>query len=609
VRLPFGSTAQALGHGVGDRLGGRLVRTRVSASTAQLVAGAIVPMVAVTVWLGLTSDHLARPAAAAVYWGWLTVAPMAIGLCWWMRRPASSFGTLLVAFGVLSWVVSWQASDWALAFNVGVLAEGPIFLLTFYLFLAFPMGRLEPPAARWLMGALGVVLVGFFLPWALFSPMLAGAGPLTRCAAACPENVLQIGSAPGLVTAAGKAESYALPAITGATLVVYLWRLRTASRPQRRSLAAVAVTSLLYLPVYFVYSVAAWIVMVDPATRDTLAWGVAATRALLPVGFLIALLEAERFAGKALRTLLELLAARPTPDQWREEIASILDDRSLRLGYHDPATGRFREPDGNDMTRPPSAAGLAWVPVDRGDQPVAVMVLDETLAEDPELVRAAASATLLAVENGHLEGELRASRTRILEAGHAERRRIERDLHDSAQQRLVALRIHLELTGERLDQSEERAMLERLGTEVDEAIDELRAVAHGIYPQILAQAGVGAALAAVTRSSASPVRIRDAGLGRHPEAIEMTVYFCCLECLQNAAKHAGHAAAVTIQLSQNDGRVCFSVDDDGPGFDPDAVKRGAGLTNLADRVAAVGGTLEIQTAPGRGTHITGNLPA
>jgi signal transduction histidine kinase len=327
------------------------------------------------------------------------------------------------------------------------------------------------------------------------------------------------------------------------------------------------------------------------------------------VGFLIALLGAERFAGRVFQELLVLLAARPTPDQWREEIASALDDRSLRLGYHEPATGRFREPDGNDMKPPPSAAGLAWVPVDRGDQPVAAMVLDETLAEDPELVRAAASATLLAVENGHLEGELRASRARILEAGHAERRRIERDLHDSAQQRLVALRIHLELTGEQLDRSEERAMLERLGTEVDEAIDDLRAVAHGIYPQVLAQAGVGAALAAVTRGSAIPVRIRDAGLARHPEAIEMTVYFCCLECLQNAAKHAGPEAAVTIQLSENDGRVCFSVDDDGPGFDPDAVKRGAGLTNLADRVAAVGGTLQIQTAPGRGTHITGNLPA
>jgi signal transduction histidine kinase len=609
MRLVSGATA--LGQGVGDLIGvGPLVRPRVSATTAQrLVAGAIVPMVAVTVWLALTSEHLARPLAAALYWSWLTAAPMAIGLYWWMSRPASRFGPLLVAFGIVAWVVSWQASDWPLAFNVGVLAEAPAFVLTFYLFLAFPMGRLEPAAARWLIGALGLVVLAFFLPWALFSPMLAGAGPLTRCALACPENVLQVGSAPTVVEVAGKAESYALPAITLAALVVYLARLRTASRPQRRSLAAVAVTSLLYLPVYFVYSFASWILIVDPATQDTLAWGVAATRALLPVGFLIALLQAERFAGRALWTLLELLAARPTPELWRDEIASVLDDRSLRLGFCDPGTGRFREPDGGELTPPPSGAGLAWVPVDRDARPVAAMVVDETLAEDPELVHAAASATLLAVENGHLEGELRASRARIVQAGHAERRRIERDLHDSAQQRLVALRIHLALTGEQLHRSEERAMLERLGTEVDQAIDELRAVAQGVYPQVLAQGGVGPALAAVARRSAIPVSVRDAGLGRHPEGIEMTVYFCCLECLQNAAKHAGPGAAVTVRLSEANGRVAFCVEDDGAGFDPGAVERGAGLTNLADRVAAVGGTLRIDAGRGRGTRITGSLPA
>jgi signal transduction histidine kinase len=582
----------------------------VSATTAQLlVAGAIVPMVAVTVWLALTSEHLARPLAAALYWGWLTAASIAIGLYWWMRRPASRFGPLLVAFGLLSWVVSWQASDWPLAFNIGVLAEGPTFVLTFYLFLAFPMGRLEPPAARWLIGALWVVVVAFFLPWALFSPVIAGGGPLTRCAPACPENVLQVASAPNVVEVAGKAETYALPAIIVAVLVVYLGRLRTASRPQHRSLAAVAATSLLYLPVYYVYWVSAWILILDSATVDTLAWGVAATRALLPVGFLIALLGAERFAGKALRTLLELLAARPTPELWRAEIAGVLDDRSLRLGYHDPGTRRFHEPDGAELTLPPSAARLAWVPVDRDAQPVAAMVVDETLAEDPELVRAAASATLLAVENGHLEGELRASRARIVQAGHAERRRIERDLHDSAQQRLVALRIHLALTGEQLDRSEERAMLERLGAEVDLAIDELRAVARGVYPQVLAHGGVGPALAAVARDSAIPVSIRDAGVGRHSEGIEMTVYFCCLECLQNAAKHAGPGAAVTIRLSEAKGRVAFCVEDDGAGFDPGAVERGAGLTNLADRVAAVGGTLRIDAGPGRGTRIAGSLPA
>jgi len=606
-----GSAAMALVRRDADLVAiGPVVRRRVSASARQRWAGAaIVPMVAVTVGLALTSGHLERPLAAALYWGWMTAGSMAIGLCWWLRRPASRFGPLLVGFGVLAWVVSWQASDWPPAFVIGVLAEGPAFLLRYYLFLAFPMGRLEPPAARWLMGALWVVLLGFFLPWALFSPVIAGAGRLTGCGSACPENVLQVASAPSVVEVAGKTETYGLLAITVAVFVVYLARLRTASRPQRRSLAAVAVTSLLLLPAWFASSFGAYILMLDPAALDGLAWGVVATRALLPLGFLIALLQAERFAAKALRTLLERLAARPTPEQWRDEIAGVLDDSSLRLGYYEPATGRYCEADGAELTPPPRSARLAWVPVDRAGRPVAAMLMDETLAEDPELVRTAASATLLAVENGHLEGELLASRARIVEAGDAARRRIERDLHDSAQQRLVALRIHLTLTGAQLHRSEERAILERLGDEVEEVIDELRAVAHGIYPQVLADRGVGAALAAVARRSAIPVTVLDAGIGRHAEATEMTVYFCCLECLQNAAKHAGPGAAVTIRLSETDSRVCFSVDDDGAGFDPGAVERGAGLTNLADRVAAVGGILEIDAGPGRGTHITGSVPA
>ena len=132
-------------------------------------------------------------------------------------------------------------------------------------------------------------------------------------------------------------------------------------------------------------------------------------------------------------------------------------------------------------------------------------------------------------------------------------------------------------------------------------------VAHGLHPEVLAQAGVRPALNAVAARSATPVAVRGT-LPRQSEAVELTVYFCCLEAMQNAAKHAGPGAGVTIRLAQVDGRVRFSVEDDGAGFDPAVVTRGAGLTNLGDRVAAVGGDLSIDSRPGRGTRIAGDLP-
>jgi signal transduction histidine kinase len=587
---------------------GEVVGSRVSAAVQRAVAVAIVPMVAVTLTLALTSDHLARPVAAGLYWSYLVAATTAIGLVWWRRRPASRFGPLLVVYGVLAWMMSWQGSNWPVVFDIGVLVEAPAWLVTIYVFLAFPMGRIEPLAARWLMWGLGLGALFTFLPWALFSPVIAGGGPLTGCAPNCPGNALQIGSDPTVAKVAGKAETYIALTLAAAVFAVYLMRLLRSSRPQRRSLLAVAVTSLLWLPAWFVLSFSAWILELDPQTLETMAWVIVGTRILLPLGFLLALLQADHFAGRALRLLLERLAAKPSPERWRDSVAEALDDPALKLAYREPSSGRFREPSGHSLTSTVEPH-RAWVSVDRDDEPVAAMVIDETLTEDPELVRAAASATLLAVENGALEGELRASRARIVEAGHAERRRIERDLHDGAQQRLVALRMHLALVGERLGRPHEQELLDGLGVEVERAIDELRDLARGVYPQLLDQAGVGTALMAVGRRSGMPVRVYEHRLSRYAGPVETTVYFCCVECLQNAAKHAGAGASVTVTLSENDRGIEFCVEDDGAGFDPASVKRGSGLTNLADRVAAVGGTLHVDSSPGHGTRVTGRVPA
>ena len=573
----------------------------------KLVAVAIVPMVASLLAIVLASDHLARPAASAFYGAYLVAACMAIGLFWWVARPASRFGPLLIAYGVCAWLIRLQGSNDPLIYDIGVLAQAPGFVLVFYLFLSYPMGRLEPAAARWLWVVLVVETVAVFIPRVLLSPVIQGGGPLDRCVPECPENVLQVASAPKLAEALGKVGTYVLLVFVLAVLVVYAMRFLSASRPQRRALTAVAATSLLFLPAYFIFNFAGSVLFLDQNTLDTLSWGLVVARVLLPLGFLVALLQSRHFATTALQTLLEKLSARPTFDQWRGMVAGALDDDALRLGYHDPHAGRFREPGGGELD-PPAPPGRAWVPVERDGQPVAAMVVDESLTQDPELVQAASTATLIAVENGSLEGELRASRARTAEAGHAERRRIERDLHDSAQQRLVALGIHLELERQKLKHEDEREALERLGDEVEAVIAELREVAHGVHPHTLAYAGVGPALKEVAARSATGVTVVD-GLPRQSAALETAIYFCCVECLQNAAKHAGAGAHVIITLGQERGRVCFSVEDDGAGFDPATVPPGAGLTNLADRLAAAGGTLRIDSRPGRGTRIEGDLPA
>lgn len=573
-----------------------------------VVAVAIVPVCASAIWLAVTSEHVERPAATALYRSYVAVVPMLIGLYWWRRRPASRFGPFLVMFGITAWVVSWQSSDWPPAFDLGVLAEAPYTILTFYLFLAFPSGRLETVADRVLIGGWAVVLFGFFVPWALGSPVIAGGGPLSGCVPACPENVLQIGSAPEVVDFLGRWETYLGLVVTVAVLAVYAARLRGASRPRRRALIAVAASSLLFLPVFFTYHFSDLILKLDPGTLQTMSWVVIGARILLPLGFLAALFQADLFAGVARGRLLEELVSRPSPERWRDAVARALDDPALGLAYWDLASGRFRQPDGDELTAP-TAGDRAWIEVEHKGQPLAALVIDAALAEDPELVRAATSATVLAVASGNLEGERRDSRARIVAAGDAERHRIERDLHDSTQQRLLALRINLALASERIDHAEHRMMVEQLGEDVEATIDELRNVARGIYPGVLRQGGIAAALDEIARHAAMPVSIENGLARRYPDEIELAIYFACLEALQNAAKHAGPGSSASVRLTEGSGWVRFTVEDDGLGFDPESASRGAGLDNIAERISAVGGTLRVASTSGEGTRITGQLPA
>jgi signal transduction histidine kinase len=205
---------------------------------------------------------------------------------------------------------------------------------------------------------------------------------------------------------------------------------------------------------------------------------------------------------------------------------------------------------------------------------------------------------------------LQASRARIVAAGDLQRRRIERNLHDGAQQHLVALAVKVRLVRQLTDRDPQRAsaMLEELASDVEDTIQELRDLAHGIYPPLLADKGLPEALSSAARRATVSTTVDATGIGRYPPDAEAAVYFCCLEALQNAAKHGGEGVSAAIRVWQEEGALLFEVADDGVGFDVGQRSAGAGFTNMNDRLGAIGGSLRVESAPGKGTRIVGTIP-
>ena len=211
----------------------------------------------------------------------------------------------------------------------------------------------------------------------------------------------------------------------------------------------------------------------------------------------------------------------------------------------------------------------------------------------------------------HKADELQASRARIVSAADAGRRQIERDLHDGAQQHLVGLVAQLRLAVQvgRSDHGAAEEMLEELGRGLQEAVHQLRSLAHGIYPPLLVERGLPEALKAAATRAGVPAEVEANGTARYPPDLEAAVYFCCLEALQNAVKHAGPDVRVKVRVWEESGALLFDVTDDGLGFDPSERRHlGAGFTNMGDRVGAIGGSLGVQSALGRGTRVSGRVP-
>ncbi len=269
---------------------------------------------------------------------------------------------------------------------------------------------------------------------------------------------------------------------------------------------------------------------------------------------------------------------------------------------------------------PPLPAQRA-VPVQHRGELLGALTLDkradETISSTEErLLDDVASQAGLALRNIRLTeelrglvDELRASRQRLVKAQDQERRRLERNIHDGAQQQLVALAVKMRMADSLMDRDLAKAheALAAVEADVHSTLEELRDLARGIYPPLLADEGLAAALTAQARKATIPVQVRTDGVARYPQEVEATAYFCCLEALQNAGKYA-EAAGVEIDLSVAGGELRFEVRDDGRGFDPEATTRGTGIQNMTDRLEAIGGSLEIASAPGDGTRVLGRIP-
>jgi signal transduction histidine kinase len=274
-------------------------------------------------------------------------------------------------------------------------------------------------------------------------------------------------------------------------------------------------------------------------------------------------------------------------------------------------------------------AQLRMSPVSHGGELLGLIVVERPAAadsfseDDDRVLTELARQVGLAFHNAQLDATLqttldelrgqaealRESRARIVASGDAERRRVERNLHDGAQQNLVALAVNLRLTRDLVTDDPPAAaeMLDEIAAEVKRTIQELRELAHGIYPPLLADSGLGEALRAAASRSPLAVNVSGTGIGRYSADIEAAIYFCCLEALQNAAKHAPDASA-EIRLWEESGGLLFSVIDDGPGFDAERARKGHGFVNMADRLGAIGGTVRWQSEPGHGAQIRGTIP-
>ncbi len=538
------------------------------------------------------------PLALLVGWSYI-----GSGLLSWRARPGNRLGPAMIATGFVWFAIVLVDAHNPALFTLGLVFEYVSVAGFVYVVLSFPSGRLPGRLDRVLVAAAA------FLVTAVQLASVFVTEPHSIVCTRCPANLLELTQNDSLAKGLQDFQKAAGADLLFIALLVLVVRWRRSSRAQRRAVAPVILAGTLTLCALIALIADDLSGRANARLLDSLFYYTFAT---VPVAVLFVFLQ-RQLARAGIAGLVVELGRRRADADLRVSLARALGDPSLELAYWFPAESRYVGSDGRPVVPPEPGGDRSSTVVERDGQPIALLIHDPALQHNAELVDSVTAAAGLTLENERLQAELRArlaelqaSRARLVEATESERRRIERDLHDGTQQRLVSMAMSLGLLESRLgDPERAKPIVRETRQALTAALAELRVLTQGIHPTILAERGLPAALDELSRRAALPVRLRVSIDGRLPDQVEGAAYFFVSEALTNAAKHS-HATDVEIDATREGTTLRVEVRDNGIGGA--VAGGGSGLRGLADRVEALGGTLTVSSPPGRGTTLTAAIP-
>ena len=543
-------------------------------------------------------------AIVAVGWAFLVA-----GLIASSRRQANPLGLLMVAAAFALLLRQLRYSHDPLVFTVFFVLGDLAYALVAHSALAYPSGHVTGRAERALVKAGYAAVLAFPLAVLL---VYDASGPLLQLDPSPRESLVLITGGADVVEALQKAFVVVFYGVLATTFIALIARRLVRATPRARRILAPLLLAAIAVALRAVFE--SVFTFVDrPFAYDYLFWWQIGGFIALPLALLVGLLRARLARASVGDLVLEL--ERTPPQGLRDALARALGDPTLEVALWLPERQEFVDAVGRPVKLPDTRPERAVVRLEHEGEPLAALIHDPTLIDEPELVQAAGAAARLALDNARLHAEVHAqltkvkeSRVRIVAAADEERRRIERDIHDGAQQRLVALALELRSAQRRLGAKADPDVERLLTSAVDElqvAVDELRELARGVHPAILTEEGLAAALESLVYRAPLPVSLETAPEERLPAEVEAAAYFVACEALTNVVKHAG-ASRATITARRRDGLLEIEVADDGSGgAQPE---NGSGLRGLTDRVEALGGRLRIESPPSGGTRIVGEIP-